>query len=125
MRKLRDLVTGDKVVVFEALLNADRDKPRTTHHKVAKVNRVNLRTTDGRIWNRDTGGIPGHENYGGYNARAEAFDENVHPYREDAEKAVSLLRKLWQGVSPSRRENTKALALALPLLQELAEKLEL
>jgi predicted acyl esterase len=123
MKKLCDCVVGDKIVVSEASWN---DKTRKqTIHTVAKVNRVNLVASDGRLWNRDYGHEPGSEKLGGYVATAEAWDEDVHPFLVEFNLAQKLIENLSRLNQYRNRERAKLFVKALPHLQLAAKELGL
>jgi len=120
---LRHLEVGDKLVVYEPAWNG---KPsRLTYHTVTKVNRTNLVASDGRKWNRDAGVEPGYENRGGYQAHAEAWNEDMHPFLDEFTIAQKLLDRLNDLRQYRYRERAKLFAKALPYLKLAAKELGL
>lgn len=121
MKKLRDAVVGDKIIVREARWD---NRPRVeTTHTIAKVNRVNLVASDGRLWNRDSGRESGSENQGGYVAEAEAWDEDMHPFLAEFLIASKVLSLLHDANQQRYRDRAKRYARALPYLKLAAKEL--
>jgi hypothetical protein len=124
MKKLRDAVVGDKILVKEAHYN-NRGRAPETLHTVTKVNRTNLIASDGRLWNRDHGHQPSDVNAGSYAASVEAWDEDVHPFREEFLRAQQLLTQLNDVRQYLYRDRSRKFAAALPYLKLAAKELGL